>query len=829
MSQRRLASRVIQVVAVACSLALFTVSGEAATEHLLHEFSNGGRSPEAGLVADSAGNLYGTTAWGGTGYCVYGNYSYGGCGTVFELTPTANGGWKRTVLYSFQGGRDGQMPVAGVVLDSTGNLYGTTWEGGGLNVLCNPSSCGTVFELTRDSHGKWKESVLHRFTGFQDGASPRGGLVLDSEGNLYGTTQYGGSLTACANIEGCGVVFKLSPSANGKWEETVLYGFGVSASGVGRSGAYPEANVVFDSDGRLYGTTYGGGLYGYGAVFMLTKKSEGQWSEDVLHYFDSSSDGYPMAGVILDRENNVYGTTWGNFTTGTVFKLARSGPGGDWKEILLYTGGCPQAGLTMDRAGNLYGTITSCSSYGPGAVFELSPGSGGWNYTALHTFGGNRDGYNPLAGLLLDQQGNLYGTTESGGPAGGESTGTVYKLTQSSGLWPESIISFFPGEDGISPQSNLIVDASGNFYGTTTNGGRYGLGAVFEETKSSDGSWKTNILHSFRGGSDGSTPVGALTFDSVGNLYGTSTDFCRSIGCGGGWGTVFMLSPRTDGSWVKTTLYSFTGGSDGAMPNGGLTFDSAGNIYGTVSQGGSGICRDQNYYNVGCGTVFELSPSYYGWSFWLLHTFTNTPDGAWPLGGVLVDRAGNLYGSTSIGGSGCNGGCGTVFELSPGSGGNWNETILHNFAGEPNDGSYPGAALIFDGSGNLYGTTERDGTHGGGTVFEVALSGQETVLYSFTGNADGQYPLGSLTFDASGQIYGTTSYGGDSGCWRGCGAVFRLTQTGGTWNESTLYEFNGENGGLSAAGVIVDAAGNIYGTTELGGTGSNGVFFEITP
>jgi uncharacterized repeat protein (TIGR03803 family) len=828
MTQRRLASRVIQVVAVACSLALFTVSSQAATEHVLHEFSNGGRSPEASLVADSAGNLYGTTAWGGTGYCVDGNYSYGGCGTVFQLTPTANGGWKRTVLYSFQGGRDGQMPVAGVVLDSTGNLYGTTWEGGGLNVLCNPSSCGTVFELTRDSHGKWKESVLHRFTGFQDGASPRGGLVLDSEGNLYGTTEYGGSLTACANIEGCGVVFKLSPSANGKWEETVLYGFGVSASGVGRSGAYPEANVVFDSDGRLYGTTYGGGLYGYGAVFMLSKKSEGQWSEDVLRYFDSSSDGYPMAGVILDSENNVYGTTSGNFTTGTVFKLARSGSGGAWKETVLYAGGCPQAGLTMDRAGNLYGTNTSCSNYGPGAVFELSPGSGGWNYTALHTFGGNRDGYDPRAGLLLDQQGNLYGTTESGGPAGGESTGTVYKLTQSSGLWPESIISFFPGEDGISPQSNLIVDASGNFYGTTTNGGRYGLGAVFEETKSSDGSWKTNILHSFRGGSDGSTPVGALTFDSVGNLYGTSTDVCRSYGCGG-WGTVFMLSPRTDGSWVKTTLYSFTGGSDGAMPNGGLTFDSAGNIYGTASQGGTGVCRDQNYYNVGCGTVFELSPSYFGWSFWLLHTFTNSPDGGWPLGGVVLDRAGNLYGSTSIGGSGCNGGCGTVFELSPGSGGNWNETILHNFAGEPNDGSYPGAALIFDGSGNLSGTTELGGTGAGGTVFEVAPSGQETVIYSFTGNADGQYPLGSLTFDASGQLYGTTSYGGDSSCWRGCGAVFRLTQTGGTWNESTLYDFTVKDGGLSAAGVILDAAGNIYGTTELGGTGSNGIFFEITP
>ena len=829
MTQRKLAPWIVRVVSIGCAVGWLAASSQAGTERVLREFSNGGLSPEASLIADAAGNLYGSTASGGTGFCSNGSFSYGGCGTVFELTPTDNGGWKRTVLYNFQGGKDGQTPLAALVLDSAGNLYGTTRDGGGQNVLCGAFeqySCGTVFELTRDSRGKWEESVLYRFTGYQDGASPLASLVLDNEGNLYGTTTYGGSLTACANVEGCGVVFKLSLGTNGKWKETVLYGFGISASGVGRSGAYPQANVVFDSDGRLYGTTYAGGLSGYGAVFMLTPKSEGQWIEEVLYYFDSSSDGYPMAGVILDTQNHLYGTTWGDFTAGTVFELTPAGPGNAWKEDVLYAGGCPQAGLAQDRAGNLYGTNTSCISYGPGAVFELSLGTDGWNYTALHTFGGEGDGSYPFGGVLLDQHGDLYGATEYGGPSAGQGRGTVYKLTPSSGNWAESIISAFPGKDGASPQSNLIADASGTFYGTTFGGGKYGLGTVFEETESSDGTWNTKILYSFRGGPDGSAPVAGLILDSYGNLYGTTTDACWQY-CHGS-GTVFMLSPKADSSWIKTILYSFTGGSDGALPNGGLAFDRTGTIiYGTASQGGSGTCL-QNDYNLGCGTVFELSPGYYGWSFWLLHTFTNSPDGATPFGGVVLDRAGNLYGTTTAGGSGCTGGCGTVFELSLESGGTWSETILHAFAGE--DGSYPGAALIFDASGNLYGTTRFGGAHSAGTAFEVASSGQETVLYSFAGNADGQYPSGSLTFDASGQLYGTTSQaGGNDGCWHGCGAVFRLTQTNGTWNENTVFDFNGENGGLSAAGVILDGEGNIYGTTELGGSGSNGVFFEITP
>jgi uncharacterized repeat protein (TIGR03803 family) len=829
MIQSRLASWIEPVISITCALVLFTVPSHAGIGRVLHNFSTGGKSPTGDLIADSHGNLYGTTASGGTGFCPDGNNSYGGCGTVFELAPTGKGNWKRTVLYNFQGGQDGQRPLAGLVLDSAGNLYGTTSNGGGQNSLCiywNQPGCGTVFELTRDVHGKWIELLLHRFTGYQDGALPQAKLVLDSEGNLYGTTKWGGSLTACANLEGCGVVFKLSPNASGKWKETVLYAFGISASGVGPTGAYPQANVVFDSEGRLYGTTYGGGFYGYGAVFRLSPNSEGQWREDVLRYFDSASDGYPTAGVLLDNQNNVYGTTQGNFSGGTVFELQPLGSGIPWKETVLYAGGCPQAGLAWDRAGNLYGTNTSCSNYGPGAVFELSPGSGGWNYAALHTFvADEHDGFNPLGGALLDQLGNLYGTTALGGPAGGTGLGTVYKLTPSSGNWTESIISFFPGEDGASPQSNLVVDTSGDFYGTTAGGGKYGLGTVFKEAMSTDGSWHTSILYSFRGESDGSAPVGGVTFDANGNLYGTA-----GISFAHGWGTVFMLSPRADGSWEETTLYTFTDGSDGALPNGGLTLDSNGNIYGTTSQGGSGVCR-QNYYNVGCGTVFELSPSYHGWSFWLLYTFTGGSDGGTPLGGVVSDHAGNLYGSTSIGGgSGCNGGCGTVFELSPVSGGKWNEATIYSFAGEPSDGSYPAAALILDTSGNLYGTTAFGGVNdAGGTVFEVTPSGKESVLYSFTGGADGNYPVASLTFDTSGRLYGTTSYGGDSGCWRGCGTVFRLTQTGGNWSESTLYDFIGRDGGLSVAGVVLDAAGNVYGTTEQGGPEGNGIFFEITP
>lgn len=175
MTQRKLAPWIVRVVSIGCAVGWLAASSQAGTERVLREFSNGGLSPEASLIADAAGNLYGSTASGGTGFCSNGSFSYGGCGTVFELTPTDNGGWKRTVLYNFQGGKDGQTPLAALVLDSAGNLYGTTRDGGGQNVLCGAFeqySCGTVFELTRDSRGKWEESVLYRFTGYQDGASP---------------------------------------------------------------------------------------------------------------------------------------------------------------------------------------------------------------------------------------------------------------------------------------------------------------------------------------------------------------------------------------------------------------------------------------------------------------------------------------------------------------------------------------------------------------------------------------------------------------------------------------------------------------------------------
>jgi uncharacterized repeat protein (TIGR03803 family) len=372
-------------------------------------------------------------------------------------------------------------------------------------------------------------------------------------------------------------------------------------------------------------------------------------------------------------------------------------------------GSQPWAGLVRDAAGHLYGTTTMGGDYGYGLVFRAVQRNSGWMLVPLYSFpppGQGDDGAIPNAPVVIGPDGALYGTTTTGG----HNQGTVFKLTPPARIcaasrcpWTETILyRFTGGSDGGNPYSPVVFDGSGNLYGTTQGGGSANLGAVFELTPSGPG-WTESVLYSFTGFPDGSQPETGVLLDENGNVYGTTAD-----GGLGNSGTVFQLVPTATG-WAENILYSF-GPLDGYAPFGGLIFDSAGNLYGTTAYG-----------YVGNGTVFELTPSEGQWNFTTLYYLTSGGPGVpGPVGTLLLDSSGNLYGTTFEGGlAGCGygTGCGTVFELSPGSGG-WTYNLLYQFSGQ-SDGGFPVDGLASDALGNLYGTGWGGGNSGSGVVFEL--------------------------------------------------------------------------------------------------------------
>jgi uncharacterized repeat protein (TIGR03803 family) len=341
-------------------------------------------------------------------------------------------------------------------------------------------------------------------------------------------------------------------------------------------------------------------------------------------------------------------------------------------------------------------------------------------------------------------------------------------------------------------------------------------------------------LHNFTGGNDGGIPNASLILDSAGNLYGDTFQGGRH-----GVGTVFMLSPGSNGTWKEKVLHHFTGSDDGAYPQAVLVLDAAGNVYGTASGGGilgTGCHGPLN----GCGTVFELKKgSNGGWAEKTLYEFAGAPDAIHSLGGLVFDAKGNLYGTTYAGGTK---GYGTVFELKKGKNVAWSERIVHNFNFDGTDGAVPVIGLTSDSSGNLYGDTLYGGSsisacggNGCGVVFEL-VHGKwtEKILYSFTGGDDGSAPATSLTFDGLGNLYSTAANGGaySSGCnGAGCGTVFELKHgNNGKWTERTLHSFGRENGGaIPYGGVIFGSDGNLYGNTNTGGANNFGTIYELTP
>lgn len=407
---------------------------------------------------------------------------------------------------------------------------------------------------------------------------------------------------------------------------------------------------------------------------------------------------------------------------------------------------------------------------------SLLPALQAQTYTVIHQFTNASDGGAPLAGLTISRDGSkFYGTTSDGGQGG---VGTVYQLQQRNSAWILSpLYTFtFRNEDGTGPNNRVTIAPDGTLYGSTFDGGVFGC---------------------------------------VSNL-----------GCG----TVYRLQPPMSACrsalcyWTGTTVYSFSGAADGAYPEGDLIFDPSGKIYGATNAGGNTSCNVQAQN--GCGVVYSLTTS---GTQSVIYAFPGGAGGSNPTAGVIQDQAGNLYGTASTGGSsGCEGtGCGIVYELSP-NGSGWTETTLYTFQGST-DGIAPMGGLIFDGAGNLYGTTARGGANGGGTVFELTPNGGQwnfNLLYSLTIPLQGHDfpgPAASLTMDAAGNLYGTTVYdGADSE-----GAVFKLAHSGGSWNYTSLHDFTGGIDGAQPRGsLIFDSQGNLYGTASAGGT-NEGVAFQI--
>jgi uncharacterized repeat protein (TIGR03803 family) len=376
-----------------------------------------------------------------------------------------------------------------------------------------------------------------------------------------------------------------------------------------------------------------------------------------------------------------------------------------------------------------------------GTLPFAAPPAPAQTFNVIYSFTGGADGGNPLAGFIIGPQGELYGTTSVGGKHG---AGTVFKISQSGA--EQVLYSFTGGADGANPNSSLIFDAAGNLYGTTYSGGSAGAGAVFKVTQAG----AESVLYSFSGGTDGSNPQSKLTSDAAGNLYGTTYYGGAYAG-----GTVFELTGSTE-----KVLHSFGNGTDGKNPTAGITLTKKGVVFGTTSAGGTS----------GYGTVFRLEDLESGWNETILHSFAMLTDGATPYAGLVFDSSDNLYGTTTDGGSGGDGG-GTVFELSNADR-TWTFKTLDVLAGSGISGTYRN--VLLDASGNIYATTHCDGTYSSGTVYKLTPSGTSwnySPLYVFTGQDDGFYSFSNLVFDAQGNLYGTTKNGGSGGY----GVVFKIT------------------------------------------------------
>jgi uncharacterized repeat protein (TIGR03803 family) len=681
-----------------------------------------GAGPESALVADSAGNLYGT-AHGGGAY---------GAGNVFEI---ANGSSAITTVASFNGA-DGSDPIAGLSLDGSGNFYGTTYNGGAYNE-------GTVFEIGK---GSGLITTLASFNG-SDGGGPSATLSLDNSGNIFGTTANGGpaydgtlfeiatgsnAITTLVNFSStigsrAGMVFDSAGNLYGTFVKggdnqvgalfEIPSGSGTPttiASFSTTNGAYPEGDLTIDSADNIYGTTQSGGGNNNGTVFEIASGSD---AITTLASFNSTVGGGPVVGPKVDASGNLYGTTesGGAANAGTVWELPQ-GAQTITPIVSFSSGGASPVMVMPDAAGNLYGATQGGGTHGNGTIFEIPHGSAAMVTVASFDY---TDGTFPYAGLTLDSSGDAFGAGLTGGAY---NDGTVVEVPKGSSTM--TILASFNGTDGSLPEATPTLDASGNLIGTTQNGGTNNYGVVFEVAANSN---TITALASFDAGV-GQGTKSPLVVDTAGDIFGAT-----QYGGANNDGAVYEIATGTN---TITTLASFNG-TNGNQPS-DLVLDASGNIFGTTLRGGANSS----------GTVFEILK---GSSTIVTVASLSSATGTSPVS-LALDAAGNIYGAAEGGGTSD---WGTVFEITSGSG---QATALASFQ---ISGGAPPNSVAVDAAGNVYGSANEFGPGNAGIIFEIARgSGTITDLLVFNA-ANGLRPNG-VTLDSYGNLYGTTYEAGPS-------------------------------------------------------------------
>ena len=757
----------------------------------IHSFNYAeGVNPSSKLVQGADGSFYGTAQTGGTN---------GGWGTIFKITPAGI----LAPLFSFAN-TNGAVPFAGLVQDSAGAFYGTTTVGGrsasaaAVPIFSGPGlyppfsgadGAGTVFKLATDG----TFTSLYSFTGGADGSNCYGGLLLASDGNLYGTTVGGGAYDL-------GTVFQISPEGT----------LATLVSFDGYQGANPYCTLIRGSDGSLYGTTQNGGANGWGAIFRLSINSP-------LQIIEQPQTQLAFAGDTVTFKVATFGSLPVSYQwrqNGTNLVDGANLVGANARVLMLTNVDVPDAALYSIVVSNAYGSVTSAVArleviFSPPYIV-----SGPYDQTVLvgatATFSVEAAGDGPLS---FQWQANGTNLVE-GGTVSGSATATLalasvtaantgtYSVIVSNALdvlsSPSAVLTVLPvnppgtsltslrsfsgGTTPFNPHAGVIQGTDGNLYGTTLNGGSGVYGTAFRLYPSGS-YYYYYVLHAFTNGVDGATPLAGLIQASDGNLYGASLH-----GVGASFGTLF----RMNSIGALTPLHGFGGGADGGNPLASLVQGSDGNLYGTASTGGS---NDM-------GTVFSLSTNGLFAPLWSF----NSTNGSYPAAALMQGSDGKLYGTTAAGGSND---FGTVFSLST----NGIFTSLVSF--DNTRGAYPSNGLVQAIDGAFYGTAAGGGTNGGwGTVFRLTADGTLSALHSFN-HEDGAYPVGGLVQATDGNLYGTTSQGGLGGQ----GTVFQITTNGVL---TTLIWFNGTNGANPQGALIQARDGSFYGTAEFGRTGYNG-------
>jgi uncharacterized repeat protein (TIGR03803 family) len=756
-------------------------------------------------------------------------------GAVLSVISVTAPGIAMSTMWSFTDGNSGEFPYSPLAQAKDGSLYGTTIEGG-------TSGEGTIFKVTTNG----ALTTLLSFN-VNNGAIPYGGLVLGKDSFFYGTAYTGGTY-------GDGTTFRITTAGT----LTTLTTFN------GNNGMFPMAGLMQGSDGNFYGTALEGGAYGYGTVFRMTASG----ALTTLVSFNYADGAYPSPVLVQGGDGNFYGTTENGGTNGglgTVFKVT---PSGTLTILYSFNGGsdgaAPIAGVVQGVDGNLYGTTYQGGSTGFGTVFKIEPSGA---LTTLYSFTGGSDGDSPWGGLVQARDGNLYGTTQSGGDYG---FGTVFQIAPTG---PLTTLVQFESYNGANPSATLVQGVDGNLYGTTQAGGSLGDGTIFRIAMNgplqitgqpADDSAYIGGMAQFTVATSGGSPVfyqwqqDGVNLTDGGNFSGSTTATLQITNVAFSNAALYSVTVSnafnsiTSDYAVLEVVYSpphitaqpagqtrvagmtamFTVGALGDQPlfyqwqKNGTNLTDGGNISGsttsTLTLASVTVANGGNYSVIVSNTIRAVSsdkalltvvpitpPS----ASMTVVRLLNGSDGAFPFAGLIQGKDGNLYGTAEDGGASFQG---SIFRM----GLNGGLTTLYNFTVGTN-GANPYGRLVQGTNGNFYGTTFQGGKNGDGTLFRMTTSSVVTFLYSFTGGVDGADPVAGLVQGADGNFYGTAYQGGGYSF----GSIFKMTPAGAV---TALYEFTGyTDGAYPYAGLIQGKDGNFYGTTTEGGANGYGTVFRL--